>query len=199
MDYGKLKRSLKILAISILLLVTLLLGKEITSIPMTGQGATQTTINVQNLNKSKYQSQNRVEKVDVPDLFSYPVLLLDNKPPEDGVGQYKDATRWNNIGLIAHNHSAGNSFFKLSPGMKATVTFSSGEIEIYTVYNVMIFQASNPNSFRDPFISSEGEKIQAKDLITKAYQSGELTFQTCVAAEGSMTWGLFFVQAKPEQ
>lgn len=144
------------------------------------------------------EDQFRVALVEVPGMFSYPVLKFDNQAPDVGVGQYRDVTQWKSIGLIAHNYSVGDSFFELSPGMEVQITFNNGENETFTVYNVMLFQATNPNSFRYPFISSEGDEIQVKDLITIAYKPGELTFQTCIAAEGSMTWGLFFVQAKPE-
>ena len=168
--------------------------KEI-NLPITGDSAYQPA-HFSPVSSEYSEYQNRVIRVEVTDVFIYPVIEFNNKVPAYGVGQYKEASMWKNIGLIAHNYSAGNNFFSLRPGMEVKITHSDGLIEYYIVYNVMQFQASDPNDFGKPFINSKGEEISVKDLFMLAYRSDELTFQTCINADGFKTWGVFFVQAR---
>ncbi len=141
-----------------------------------------------------------ISQVTVPGKFSYSVTQSGNSVPNQAgvVGQYAEAKGNGNIGLLAHNYLAGSSFAWINYGDEVRVTNSSGNIEYYVVTNILKFKASNPNDFTQPFIDeSSGQQYSARGLFNIAYQSGMVTFQTCITKGGSTTWGILFVQAAP--
>ncbi|MBI3159166.1 MAG: hypothetical protein HYZ26_06175 [Chloroflexi bacterium] len=140
----------------------------------------------------------KATKVEVPGVFVYTVEQSGNGVPSaaGSVGQYAEAAKKKSLGFLAHNYLAGASFAALSPGQLVIVTFSDGSTQTYEIYNVLTFQASNPDDFSKPFINSSGKRLTARQVFSAAYKANEVTFQTCIAKDGSSSWGLIFVQAK---
>lgn len=138
-------------------------------------------------------------RVAVDGVFSYPVVQSGSKVPNQGgvLGQYSVAKNKNNIGLLGHNYLSGGAFFALAPGMHVTVQLSNGKTQTYEIYNVLRFKATDPNDFSKPFLDMSGKEYKAKQVFRMGYRKGQLTFQTCITAEGSSTWGVMFIQAKP--
>ena len=139
-----------------------------------------------------------VTGVYVDGLFAYRVLQTGNAVPGGAgvVGQYAQAKKKGNIGLLAHNYAAGAKFYSLTPGMKVKIIYGNGNVKTLTVKKVDRYQASDPQNYAAPFINSQtGKQISARALFNKMYTSG-VTFQTCITQNGSSTWGLLFVRAK---
>lgn len=141
----------------------------------------------------------QIASVTVTEKFSYPVVQSGNTAPSGGVlGQYAYASSKGALGFIAHNYYAGHSFYALEMGDTVTVTYADGKQETYKVVNALRFQATNPNDFSAPFLNSNGKQLSAIQVFKKAYRKNWVTFQTCITQDGISTWGLLFVQAKPE-
>jgi hypothetical protein len=141
----------------------------------------------------------KATQVEVPGVFVYSVEQTGNGVPSaaGSVGQYAEAGKKKSLGFLAHNYLAGASFAALSPGQQVIVTFSDGSTQTYEIYNVLTFQATNPDDFSKPFINSAGKRLTARQVFSAAYKANEVTFQTCIAKDGSTSWGLLFVQARP--
>ena len=61
------------------------------------------------------------------------------------------------------------------------------------------FKAMQPNSAFSAFEDLEdGERVGASDLFSRIYdRPGALILQTCIRAEGLISWGRLFVVALP--
>ncbi|TAK13395.1 MAG: sortase [Anaerolineae bacterium] len=140
-----------------------------------------------------------VTRVTAAGLFDYPVIQNGDSAPSaaDTVGQYAAAARRGSIGLLAHNHSAGRSFFVFSIGDLITLTFDDGSTQSYEVTAIHIYQATDPDDFSQPFLDDRGKELKAKEVFNREYSPGTLTFQTCIAKDGHSSWGLLFIRAEP--
>ena len=142
----------------------------------------------------------KVTSVSVGNTYSFSVTQFGNSVPSDGsLGQYAGAASKKNIGLLAHNYLAGAAFASFWIGAEIKVTLSDGSTKTFVINNVMRYQATDPNDFSKPFIDSNGKQISTRALFNRAYKRGGLTFQTCIAGNGSSTWGLLFVLAVPKK
>ena len=141
--------------------------------------------------------------VSVPGKFSFTVVQSGNAAPSSGgvVGQYAEAKKRNNVGLIAHNYLAGANFFILGFGDEVIVTYSDGTTQTFVVKNIKKFQATDPYNYGKPFIQNNGKgsQVNTRNVFNKVYKAGGLTFQTCIAKDGIDTWGLMFVIAVPKK
>ena len=177
-----------------------LLATQANALPVTGadmQMAAGTTAGFME-QMLKGGSAGTVVQISVPGKFSYAVVQSGNGVPSGYVlGQYAQAAKKGNIGLLAHNYLAGQSFYALAIGDEVNVTYSNGATKTFVVTNVLRYQATDPNNYSKPFLNSNGKEISPKSVFNQAYQKNGLTFQTCITADGSYTWGLLFVQAKP--
>lgn len=188
------KNTLSILFLTVFSLISTLPAALATNaLPLTGEVA-----NVQAVStvKSSAAKNMTVTSVVVPGKFSYAVSRPSNSVPSSGVGQYAQALKKKAIGLLAHNFAAGASFFTLTAGDEVIITFSNGTSKTYVVYNVMSYEATKAGDFSKPFINARGKIVSAKQVFNKAYKSGTVTFQTCIARNGHASWGVIFVQAR---
>lgn len=115
--------------------------------------------------------------------------------------QFRMASQYGNIGLLAHNHKAGQSFSKLTLGQEVQLIYGDGEVETFVIRKVLQFQALQPTS---PFSSFKNldrdETLTAEQMFGRVYAGRyHLTFQTCIAAYGKLSWGRLFVIAIPRQ
>ncbi|MGB8983930.1 MAG: hypothetical protein WCC12_18815 [Anaerolineales bacterium] len=150
---------------------------------------------------------NVLRGVYVPGILALPVV----QQPDGQAGyvSYKDgeitqfdmATQSGNVGLLAHNNLSGKSFSQLVPGQEVRLVYGDGQVEYFVIAQVSRFQALEPNSpyssFRD---LSNDELLTAEQLFNRVYRGDRhVTFQTCIDANGDISWGRLFVIAIPGQ
>ena len=146
-----------------------------------------------------------VTGVYVKDAFTLPVVQQPDSnmgfvsSVEETVTQFGLASQYGNIGLLAHNHLAGQSFFDLAVGDTIYVFHRSDYIETYVVTAIVQYQALSPNSPYSDFKDlSTGETIDANTLFHRVYMGDRhLTLQTCIERDGEYSWGRLFVIAVP--
>lgn len=121
---------------------------------------------------------------------------------EDGeVTQFSMVLKYGNIGLLAHNTLSGRLFSKLALGQDIHLRYDNGTVETFVITQVLRFQALQPESVSSAFRNLDrNEVISAGEMFNRAY-TGErhLVFQTCIAAEGNVSWGRLFVVAMPKE
>lgn len=116
------------------------------------------------------------------------------------VTQFRMASQFGNIGLLAHNHLSGESFSQLTVGQEVRLVYGDGQVEYYVIAEVMRYQALQPNSPYSSFRNlDKNETLSAEEMFKRVY-FGEhhVTFQTCIEAEGDLSWGRLFVVAIPK-
>ncbi|KAF0108563.1 MAG: hypothetical protein FD146_449 [Anaerolineaceae bacterium] len=150
-------------------------------------------------------SANTVRGVYVPGKFALPVI----QQPEgkggyvsrdDGVvTQYGYAARKGTVGLLAHNYLAGSKFTTLAAGQIVQIVYGDGRIVNYEIAHVYRYQALQPNSASSILVNLDDNKqYTAWDVFQKVYTGGDhVTFQTCIEANGELSWGRLFVVALP--
>ena len=156
---------------------------------------------VRNVNSSN-DSASTVKKISVDGLFDLSVVQQPSgnagyvSTKKDTLTQFGMASSYGSIGILAHNNLAGKYFPNIS-GKTITVTFSDGSTKKYTVSSVMKFQALEPTNQYSKFVDlNSSETLSSTDLFMKTFGlSGALVFQTCIAKDGSASWGRMFVIA----
>ena len=142
----------------------------------------------------------------VPGVLSFPVIQQPVGNPgfvsqdADVVTQFNMATKAGNVGLLAHNHLAGQMFVNLEVGDEVRLVFGDGEIEYFIVTELLEYQALQPYSPYSEFRNLEtSQTLSAADLFRKVYRGDRhVTFQVCIAANGIDAWGRLFVIAQPK-
>jgi len=147
-----------------------------------------------------------IRGVYVSDTLALPVVQQPENNPyyvssHDGeVTQFAIASHYGNIGLLAHNNLAGQSFSKLLVGQEVQLVYGDGRIEKFMITEVLHFQALQPESQQSLFLNLDAsETLSANQMFDRVYNgSRHLTFQTCIKANGNASWGRLFVIATPE-
>lgn len=142
----------------------------------------------------------------VPDVLELPVI---QQPADDPyyvsnrygeVTQFSIASQYGNIGLLAHNTLSGEEFSGLSVGQEVRLVYGDGRVEYFVIAELLHFQALQPDSVSSSFRNLDrNETLSAGELFSRAY-TGErrLVFQTCIEANGDLSWGRLFVIAFPK-
>jgi len=145
--------------------------------------------------------------VSIHDAGSFPVV---QQPPgdtnyvsknDDEVTQFASASRYGNIGLLAHNYLSGKSFSQLRIGEEIQLVYSDGQVETFVVKEILRYKALDPKSPYSSFqnMDNKDEILTVGQMFDRAYQGGHhVTFQTCIAAEGNSSWGRLFIIAAPK-
>ena len=120
---------------------------------------------------------------------------------EGEVTQFGIASQYGNIGLLAHNHKAGKSFSVLAPGQEVLLVYGDGRVEPFEIKEVLKFQALQPNNPFSSFKSLDKNEILTVGQMFDRVYAGDyhLTFQTCLAAPGKLSWGRLFIIAVPKE
>ncbi len=115
------------------------------------------------------------------------------------VTQFELASRFGSIGLLAHNHLAGERFSLLEENQKFYLIYGDGQISAFVVTEVLRYHALNPTSASSEFIDLENSNaLTASKLFSKVYdRPGHVIFQTCISTGKNLSWGRLFVIAKP--
>jgi hypothetical protein len=117
------------------------------------------------------------------------------------VTQFASASRYGNIGLLAHNYLSGKFFSQLRIGEEVQLIYSDGRGETFVVMEILRYQALDPKSPYSSFqnLDNQEEILTVGQMFDRAYQGGRhVTFQTCIAAEGNSSWGRLFIIAAPK-
>jgi hypothetical protein len=137
-------------------------------------------------------------------------LPIVQQPPGDSnyvssrngeITQFSTASQFGNIGLLAHNFLSGKSFSKLVPGQEVRLLFDDGHVEYFVISEILRYRALEPGNPYSEFqnLSNSDEIISAGEMFNRAYAGKHhVTFQTCIAADGSSSWGRLFVLAAPK-
>jgi hypothetical protein len=121
--------------------------------------------------------------------------------PKPGVlTQFEMASEYGSTGILAHNTLSGEEFTNFKAGQDVVLVFGDGTLKRYRISGTGTYQALSPRSPYSEFIDleKEGARLSAADLFYKIYaQKGRLVFQTCIEANGDVSWGRLFVIAEP--
>ncbi len=142
----------------------------------------------------------------VPDVLAFPIVQqpageAGYVSKTDGeITQFGMASQFRNVGLLAHNDLSGRFFSELAIGQEVRLVYGDGKVEYFVITQILQFQALEPTSpyskFRD---LSNNKNLTADQLFKKVYQGDRhVTFQTCIARPGSLSWGRLFVIATPK-
>ena len=115
--------------------------------------------------------------------------------------QFGMASQYGNIGLLAHNHKAGKSFSGLASGQEVLLVYGDGRVETFEIEEVLKFQALQPTNPFSSFKSIDEDEILTTGQMFSRVYAGDyhLTFQTCIAANGKLSWGRLFIIAVPKE
>jgi hypothetical protein len=147
-----------------------------------------------------------VRTVLVPQLFSYTVVQQPEDNPyyvstsRDLITEFSLARRYNTIGLLAHNTLAGSAFKDITLGQEIYIIHEDGPTDRYTVSAIYRFQALESTKTESQFVDLDsGKTLSAIDVFSQMYTGApHLTLQTCIEAEGDVSWGRLFVIATPD-
>jgi hypothetical protein len=142
----------------------------------------------------------------VPDVLALPIVQqpagnAGYVSTEDGkLTQFSMASQFGNVGLLAHNHLSGNSFSQLAVGQEVRLVYGSGKVENFVITEVLQYQALQPTSPYSSFRNlNKEETLTAEQMFKRVYFGDRhVTFQTCIARDGSSSWGRLFVIAIPK-
>ncbi len=142
----------------------------------------------------------------VPNVLAFPIVqqpygygsFLSSEPEQ--VTQFRMASQYGTTGLLAHNYLAGASFFDLEVGDEVRLVYGDGKVEYFVVYEVLQYQALQPNSPYSSFRHLETDEVLSVEKMFKRvfFSDGNITFQTCIEKDGDLSWGRLFVIAIPK-
>jgi hypothetical protein len=115
------------------------------------------------------------------------------------VTQFGMAAEAGNVGLLAHNYLSGRSFSLLTQGDRVVLVYGDGRTESFVVSRILQYQALDPNNPYSDFRVTETQSVlSAAELFDQVYRGERhVTFQTCIEADGNLSWGRLFVIAEP--
>lgn len=148
-----------------------------------------------------------LRRVYVSDVLDLPVVQQPADKPyyvsnrNGEATQFAMVSQYGNIGLLAHNTLSGRHFSKLAIGQEVRLDYEDGRAEYYVIEQILRFQALQPESVSSNFRNLDrNETLSAGGIFNRAYVGGQrLVFQTCIAAEGNVSWGRLFVIAMPKE
>lgn len=150
---------------------------------------------------------NTLSGVYVPNVLALPVIqqpsgnagYVSNK--DDQATQFAMASHFGSVGLLAHNYLSGRFFSELVLGQEVRLVYGNGRVEYFVITEILRYQALEPNSQLSSFRSLDHSEVLSAEQMFKRVYAGErhVTFQTCIAANGTVSWGRLFVVAKPKQ
>ncbi len=173
--------------------------------------ALETAVDLPSLTEFSQSVQNGnadvLRGVYVTDVFALPIV----QQPAGNAGyvsatdgeltQFRMATQFGNVGLLAHNHLSGELFSQLAVGQEVRLIFGDGKIETFVITEVLHYQALQPTSPYSSFrnIDKQDETLSAEQMFKRVYFGDRhVTFQTCINANGNASWGRLFIVAVPK-
>ncbi len=169
------------------------------------QSVNQSSVKVTKVNKIEENSIARSVAVD--DASVFPIVQQPKGEPNyvstnnGELTLFSSASRYGNIGLLAHNYLSGKSFSHLSVGQEISLVYEDGDIEYFVVSEILQYQALDPENPFSTFqnMNNKNEILTAQQMFERVYEGHRhVTFQTCIAKYGESSWGRLFVVALPE-
>ncbi len=110
------------------------------------------------------------------------------------------ASRYGNIGLLAHNYLGGRYFLDLEVGDNVYLMDGLRRTMSYRVVRAFKFQALDPRNPRSNFIDLDTRQVcSASDVFKRMYTgSHHLVLQTCIQKGYIREWGRIFIIAEPQ-
>lgn len=151
--------------------------------------------------------KNTIRGIYVDEVLALPVVQQPQSNPgfvsskDNIVTQFRMASKYGNIGLLAHNHLAGRFFSYLTIGQEIELVYGDGRVETFIVTEVLAYQALSPNSPYSSFKNLEnGTTLNATQMFKRVYFGDRhVTLQTCIKANGQASWGRLFIIAYPKE
>lgn len=202
----KIQLSRTVLNVSFLLLVLISLFFNPVSV-LAGSNSEATLPNFSEFSQIVQNGEADVLRgVYVADALALPVVQQPSGSPGyvsnyDGqLTQFSMASQFGNLGLLAHNHLAGKSFSQLAVGQEVRLVYGNGKVEYFVITEILGYQALQPNSVQSAFRDlATDETITAEQLFRRVYTGDRhVTFQTCIEANGDLSWGRLFIVATPK-
>jgi hypothetical protein len=142
----------------------------------------------------------------VPDVMALPIVQQPAgnaayvSTDDSRVTQFKMASQYGNIGLLAHNYLSGKLFPQLTVGQEVRLVYGNGKVEYFVISEVLQYQALQPTSPYSSFHNlNKDETLTAEQMFKRVYFGDRhITFQTCIAKDGNSSWGRLFVIAIPK-
>ena len=115
--------------------------------------------------------------------------------------QFRMVSQYGNIGLLAHNTLSGKSFSRLALGQEVRLVYGDGTVKYFVIKQILRFQALDPESVSSSFRNLDrNEILPAGEMFNRIYVGEHrLVFQTCIEAQGNVSWGRLFVVAMPKE
>jgi hypothetical protein len=113
---------------------------------------------------------------------------------------FRLASKYGNIGLIAHNYLGGRLFHDLEVGDNVHIMDGFGRKKIYQIKEMLRYQAVDPRNVRSNFIDLDSNKLcSANDVFKRVYKGKHhLVLQTCIKKGKNEEWGRKFIIAYPK-
>ncbi|HKJ39405.1 MAG TPA: hypothetical protein VJ972_11560 [Anaerolineales bacterium] len=129
--------------------------------------------------------------------YGYASFVSNN---DDEATQFRMASQFGNVGLLAHNHLSGEAFSQLAVGQEVRLVYGDGQVEYFVISEVLRYQALQPTSPYSSFSNLDMDEVLSAENMFKRVYFGDrhVTFQTCIEAEGNLSWGRLFVIAIPK-
>lgn len=117
----------------------------------------------------------------------------------DQTTQFSMAARFGTVGLLAHNDLSGSLFAKLAVGEIVRLVYADGQVEDFVITEILRYQALQPESTSSSFRDlATNQILSAAQVFSRVYTGQHhVTFQTCIANLGNLSWGRLFVIAMP--
>jgi len=150
---------------------------------------------------------NTLRGVYVPDTFALPIVQQPSNNAgyvsnTDGVlTQFGMASKFGNVGLLAHNHLSGALFSDIAVGQEIRLVYGDGSVEYFVVTEVLSYQALQPTSPYSSFrnLDNNDDTLSAEQMFKRVYFGDHhVTFQTCIEQNGELSWGRLFIIAVPK-
>lgn len=149
---------------------------------------------------------NVLRGVYVPNVMALPILqqpygnagYVSNNDGE--ATQFRMASHFGSVGILAHNHLSGSSFSQLEVGQEVRLVYGDGRVEYFVVTEVLRYQALRPASPYSSFSNLDKKETLSAEQVFKRVYFGDrhVTFQTCIEKDGELSWGRLFVIAVPK-
>ncbi|MBE0699722.1 MAG: hypothetical protein IH586_22580 [Anaerolineaceae bacterium] len=167
------------------------------------------SVDLQNFIASvRNNQQGTLTGVYAPGLFGMPVTGQSGgdenyvSSEENILTQYSKPSQYGVTALLAHNYlNGGKLISQLQPDQVIYLVYGDGKTTQYHITGIQYYQALSPHDVRSDFRDLNGPGgavISYNQLFDKVYtKSNQLVFQTCLEANGDLSWGRIFISADP--
>jgi hypothetical protein len=122
---------------------------------------------------------------------------------DNTVTRYTSPSQYGVVALLAHNYLSGRAFFSLRQNQEIVLVYGDRRMDRYRINSIQHYQALSPTDVRSDFLNLNGpghSVLSYSQLFDHVYTTaGTLVLQTCIEANGNLSWGRMFIIANPVQ